>query len=124
MNTVSSKHDAFHLLAPKMSTDVEEVWAICLGPGLQIIDHRLIFRGTVDRCLIHPREILRSIILSNATSFILAHNHPSGDLTPSIQDITFTKKMKKIGQLIEIKMIDHIILGKGTFISMRDLNFF
>ena len=124
MHTLKSSADAFLFIQPLISTDVEELWLLALGPGLQIKHYGLIFKGTVDRCLIHPREILRPLLIQNASQFIIVHSHPSGDCTPSPQDIQFTKKLKKISHLLEIKLLDHLIVTSNTYISMSKLNLF
>ena len=76
--------------------------------------------GTVDSCIAHPRELLKATILSNASSIILAHNHPSGSLTPSDHDIHMTMKIAKLCTLLEIRLLDHVIVGgkQGSYLSM------
>ena len=76
--------------------------------------------GTVDSCIAHPRELLKSTILANASSIILAHNHPSGSLSPSDHDIHMTMKIAKLCTLLEIRLLDHVIVGgrQGSFLSM------
>ena len=76
--------------------------------------------GTVDSCIAHPRELLKSTILANASSIILAHNHPSGSLTPSDHDIHMTMKIAKLCSLLEIRLLDHVIVGgkQNSYLSM------
>lgn len=121
MTILSSNQDTFQFISPLINTEIEELWLLALGPGLQLKFHDLIFRGTVDRCLIHPREILRPLILNNSSQFIIIHSHPSGDPTPSAADIRFTKKLKKVGELIEIKLIDHLVVTSTSYQSMKSL---
>lgn len=76
--------------------------------------------GTVDSCIAHPRELLKSTILSNASSIILAHNHPSSNLDPSDHDIHMTMKIAKLCSLLEIRLLDHVIVGgkDSSYLSM------
>lgn len=77
--------------------------------------------GSLNASIVHPREILKAAILSNAASFILFHNHPSGGcLNPSKEDITITKRIKEAGELIGIDLIDHLIVYEDRFISFKE----
>jgi len=79
------------------------------------------FRGTVDRCLIHPRDIFRYVVQNNASAFIMFHNHPTGILIPSDEDVKFTKKLKQLSKMMEIIFLDHIILNRNGFQSLKEL---
>ena len=85
-----------------------------------VIDRHLITLGLMDSSLVHPREIFRSAILDNAHSILLVHNHPSGDPTPSAEDIRITRQIIQAGKIIDIKVIDHTIIGRPSFYSMRE----
>lgn len=78
------------------------------------------FSGTFDRVEVHPREIMREALKSNAAAIILAHNHPSGQVKPSFADRKMTEKIVKTCQLLEIKVLDHIIIGKGNYLSFAE----
>jgi DNA repair protein RadC len=82
--------------------------------------------GILDSALAHPREIFKAAILANAASIILAHNHPSGDPTPSPEDRRLTERLKSCGELLHIEVIDHIIVGgeKGRFVSLKENGLF
>ena len=75
--------------------------------------------GTVNASIVHPRGVFQRAILNNATSIIICHNHPSGDLTPSQEDIAVTKRIQASGDLLGIEMLDHIIIGDG-FLSLKE----
>lgn len=105
-----------------MTLDVEELWCVALGPGLQLISIKMIFRGTVDSCPCHPRDIFRFACLQNASQIIIAHNHPSGDPQPSQEDLELTSRLSTIGEAMEIPVIDHIILTTHNFTSIKELN--
>lgn len=77
--------------------------------------------GSLNSSIVHPREIFKSAILSNANSIIIAHNHPSGDANPSKEDISITKRLKECGEIIGINLIDHIIIGDNNrFVSLKE----
>src|SRR4051812_876001 len=84
--TILRSGDAALHLRGIIRLDVEELWALALGCNQKLLKKQCIFRGTVDECLVHPREILRFAILSKASSLILAHSHPSGECFPSEPD--------------------------------------
>lgn len=117
---IKSSQIAHHILKKQMIQDVEELWCLALGPGLQLLNSDLIFRGTVDSCTVHPRDIFRFACKQNASQIIIAHNHPSGDPRPSAQDIEFTSRLVILSHMIEIPLIDHLILTKKKYLSMAD----
>ena len=88
----------------------------------KMIDRHLVTLGLLDASLVHPREVFRVGILDGAAAIILAHNHPSGDPMPSAEDIRITRQLVEAGKVVDIKVLDHIILGRGEkpFLSMRE----
>lgn len=98
----------------------EEFHCIYLDNSKKIIKSKLLFKGTVNRSLIHPREIFKEAYLACASSIICIHNHPSGNITPSKDDIEVTKKIKEIGNSFDIKLLDHIIIGNDNFYSFLE----
>ena len=87
------------------------------------IGHQLIFEGTLNASVFHPREIFRYAIDTNANSIVVAHNHPSGDPQPSQEDIRATKQLIEAGNQIGIKVLDHIVIGDGIFVSLKEEGF-
>lgn len=86
----------------------------------RLIGKHLVSLGTVNTTLIHPREIFRPAITDGASMVVLAHNHPSGDPSPSSEDIMITRKLVEAGKTVEICVIDHIIVASNGFISLRE----
>lgn len=84
---------------------------LTLGGANQIIGKYCITKGLVNRTQIHPREVFRQAILDNAVSIIIVHNHPSGNTEPSKEDIKVTETIKKAGEIIGIKLLDHVIIS-------------
>lgn len=75
--------------------------------------------SNVDSAPVHPREVFNPAIRNSASAVIVAHNHPSGDATPSAQDIEVTKRLKDAADIIGIKLLDHVVVGKGQFTSLK-----
>ena len=76
--------------------------------------------GTLNASLVHPRELFREAINYSAASVILVHNHPSGDPSPSQEDITLTRKLVQAGDLLDISVLDHIIIGDNRYVSLKE----
>ncbi len=97
----------------------------------RVIDRTLVSLGTVNATVCHPREVFRPAIMNGAVSVIVAHNHPSGDPTPSAEDMKITRQLVEAGKIIGIPVLDHIVIGREEitppgYLSMRDkgyLNF-
>ena len=98
----------------------EEFHIVTLDTKNQIIDSHQITIGTLDASLVHPREVFRAAIKDAASSIILAHNHPSGDPTPSREDVAVTDRLTEVGKTIGIDVLDHIVLGKGKCVSIQE----
>ncbi len=116
--TVSNPAAVARLIRSRISKDQEELWVIALSAPKRILGIEMMFRGTADSCMVHPRDIVRFICESNATSYIVAHNHPSGELEPSDQDWAFTRKLVSCGELIEIPLLDHVVVTLKGHTSM------
>lgn len=121
---VTNAQDAYNIFKTYMTNDVEEVWAIALNSTLKVIETRMLFRGTVDSCQIHPRDVFRFACLSNASHLVLAHNHPSGDVNASIEDLKITRQLIEASKIMQIPIIDHLILTDSEYSSMAKLGIF
>ena len=100
--------------------DQEEFLIATLDTKLVVRRVVRITRGTLDASLVHPREVFRAAIADAAASILLIHNHPSGDCTPSRQDREVTERLKKVGEIIGITVIDHVIVGDGRAVSLAE----
>ncbi len=123
MEIVTSENAA-RFFRSKMDAEVEEFWIVGLSSSKTIISAKCLFRGTVDSCLVHPRDIIRFSCLTNSSTVIISHNHPSGDPTPSLHDIRLTHKLQRIGRLVQIPVLDHIIVTRHSFTSFRENKWF
>ena len=107
-----------------MSTmrDVEQelLYVLCLDTKNNVIKQRRIFEGSLNASIVHPREVFRFAIEEAAAAIILVHNHPSGDPYPSQEDLRATKQLIEAGNYIQIPVLDHVIIGDGAFISLKE----
>jgi len=111
--------------------DTENLIAVLLNTRRRPIGFEVVTNGTLDTLLIHPREVFKPAIVLAAAAIVLAHNHPSGDPTPSDADIKVTRDLIRAGQLIKIDVLDHVILGQPDpignpkgWVSLRELGYF
>lgn len=112
------------LLISRVSGDKQESFiVVTLDGNANVIKSRVITKGLLNHSLVHPREVYRSAILDNAHSIICAHNHPSGNLEPSAEDIKITDQLKKAGDIIGISLIDHVIISKTGIQSLRGMGY-
>mgnify|MGYP001061334487 FL=1 len=111
---IKDDKDAAYLFREFLSDiDREVVALLTLDAKLKPINLSVVSMGTLNSSLVHPREIFKTAILSNAQSVMLGHNHPSGDPTPSEEDIQLTARLQQVGELLGIELLDHIVIGKG-----------
>lgn len=118
---IGSSKDIFELFQPNM-TDLpyEEFWILLLNRANKIIDKYQISQGGVSGTIADPKIIFRLAVTNLASSVILCHNHPSGNINPSNEDTKLTKKIKLGCELLEIKLLDHIIIGDQSYYSYAD----
>jgi DNA repair protein RadC len=99
---------------------------LCLNTRNHLLDKKIVSVGVADSCLVHPREVFRQAILTQSAAVIVCHNHPSGDCTPSAEDIRITRQLIQAGQVIGIKVLDHVIVGRPKegeprwYLSLRE----
>ena len=116
---VSTPEDAA-LAAKECNGDTEVFCVLYLDSKNGLRSAEIVSSGVVDASLVHPREVFRTAIKRMASSVVLVHNHPSGDPSPSAEDLRITKQLVEAGKIIDIKVLDHIILGNGRHFSMRE----
>ncbi|WP_367295147.1 JAB domain-containing protein [Levilactobacillus yonginensis] len=98
----------------------EQLEVLALDAKHQIIDRQTVFRGTLDSCPVHPREIFRVALVTGAAAVVVAHNHPSGDTTPSRNDLLFMNRLAKCGQLMGVPLLDGFVVGLSSYFSLRE----
>jgi DNA repair protein RadC len=109
------------LLKKYRKKDREHFLALYLNARSQLIWIEVVSVGTLSASLVHPREVFKGAILNNAAAIIIAHNHPSGDPAPSPEDKDCTRRLKQASELLGITLLDHIILGRDTHVSFKEL---
>jgi len=107
-------------LMQHMDSDREHLMNVMLNTKNQIIGIEIVSIGTLNACMCHPREIFYPAIANKAASIILVHNHPSGDPEPSLEDVAVAKKIVKAGKLLGIDVLDSIVVGDHTYVSIKE----
>ncbi|GLI54260.1 RadC family protein [Thermodesulfovibrio yellowstonii] len=117
----NSAEIVYNYFFPKLNGLKKEVFiTLLVDTKLRLLRGVKVSEGTLNQSLIHPREIFKEAVKESAYALILIHNHPSGDPTPSEQDIEITKKLKKASEILEIPILDHVIIGSGKYFSMKE----
>ncbi|MXX13770.1 MAG: JAB domain-containing protein [Gemmatimonadetes bacterium] len=122
--TITSPADVLGLLTDIKDLRKEYFVALFLNARNQVICRENVSVGSLNASLVHPREVFVPAVGSSAASVILAHNHPSGDVTPSREDIELTRRMVQAGEIMGIEVLDHLIVGSERFLSMKEANVF
>jgi len=118
---IQTPEDAAKLLMTEMRwLQKEHFRMLLLNTKHHVLAIPTISIGSLNASIVHPREVFREAIRSSAAAIILAHNHPSGDPTPSAEDTQLTRRLVEIGKLMDITVLDHIIIGDGRYLSMKD----
>ena len=100
--------------------DREELIVACLNAKNEVNSVNVVSIGSLNNSIVHPREVFKTAILSNAASIVMIHNHPSGDVTPSKEDKEITLRIKESGTILGICLLDHIIIGNATDYSFKE----
>lgn len=112
---IRNTEDAINCLIDEMSELDREFFCILnLRSDGSVINFNVVSQGVLSSTLISPREVFKSSILSNSAGIVMFHNHPSGDVTPSLEDIATTQRLAASGRILDIKVVDHIIVGAQT----------
>ena len=120
---LASANDVWrHLRARLAMAEVEEFWALALDVRHRIQSERCLARGSLTGVEVHPRDVFRPLIRSAAAAVIFCHNHPSGDPTPSRQDLELTTRLREVGDLCGIAVLDHVVVGWEGFASLAERN--
>ncbi|MFT3919577.1 RadC family protein [Cloacibacterium sp.] len=119
--SISSAKDSYNIFSQHLSDlRTEEFWAIFLNQKNQIVYKTQISKGGISGTLVDVRVLFRIAIEHFATSLIVAHNHPSGSLKPSLEDIQITKSIKNAGEILNVTLLDHLIIGDNSFFSFAE----
>lgn len=118
---ISSPKDAAEYVIEEMRYLNQEILKVLmLDIKNKVICEKDVSMGSINSSIVHPREVFKDAILKNSASIIIFHNHPSGETTPSKEDINTTFRIKESGKILGIQLLDHIIIGNGKFISLKE----
>jgi DNA repair protein RadC len=117
LNDAKDVYEHFRRLAVEKQ---EHFCAACLDSKNNVVSTVTVHIGTVNMSVVGPREVFREAVRENAAALVVAHNHPSGDPSPSPEDIAVTRKLVEVGKILDIPLLDHVIVGDERFYSMRD----
>jgi len=119
--TINSPADAAALLQYEMGAlEQEELRVIVLDTRNRVQDIVLVYRGSVNSSQVRIGEVFKPAIRQNATSLVVVHNHPSGDPTPSPDDVAITRGIVQAGKMLDIEVLDHLVIGRGKFVSLKE----
>jgi len=118
--TINNAKDVYKYLEEFKNQDREHFIVIGLDSKNKPCYREIVHIGTLNKTVIHPREVFKKAIMMSSNSLIIAHNHPSGDTAPSQEDIKVTNDLKKCGEILQINLLDHIIIGKDSYKSIID----
>jgi DNA repair protein RadC len=119
--TVHSPADAANLVMHRMSSlEQEELHVMLLDTRNQVLGIDQVYRGSVNSSQVHVAELFKTAIRRNTPNVIIMHNHPSGDPEPSPDDVAVTRAFVEAGKLLDIKVLDHLIIGNGRFVSLKE----
>ena len=118
---ITSPADAANLLMPDMMyLEQEHLRLVLMDTRNRLLSMPTIYKGSLNTSVIRIGELFRAAIKENAAAFIVAHNHPSGDASPSPEDIRVTRKIVEAGELLDIEVLDHVIIGHQRFVSLKE----
>jgi DNA repair protein RadC len=119
---VRSPEDVAKLMMADLRYETKEhLYALILDARNRVCHRRLISTGTLTESLVHPREVYKEALRFSAVSIVLVHNHPSGDPSPSPQDVATTKRLVEAGKLMGVDLLDHVVIGDGRWASLKEL---
>jgi DNA repair protein RadC len=120
--TIQSPRDAANLLMTEMaSLEQEHLRVLLLNTRNEVLSIQEIYVGNVNATVVRPAEVLRPAVKDNAPAIIVAHNHPSGDPTPSAEDVAITRQLFQAGRLLGIELLDHVVIGRANrYVSMKE----
>ena len=117
---ITSADKIFKRMRPIIRADQESFWVVGVNMGLKEIYHDCLFIGGMDKCIIDSRILFKRLLTVGASGFFLIHNHPSGAILPSMEDIQLTNKIKKMADILDLTFLDHLIISDGGYSSLKD----
>lgn len=118
---IKSSYEAVGLVKEFLeNSDREKLIVCCLNTKNEPTSLSVVSVGSLNSSIVHPREVFKTAVVSNSASIIIAHNHPSGDIRPSKEDLNVTERIKQSGEILGIKLLDHLIIGNEKYLSLKE----
>lgn len=117
---LSNSNEVYSAFKKLVESDKEKFYSIFLDPKNKVIGVDMVSQGALDSSQVHPREVYKSALLASASSVIFVHGHPSGDPEPSLSDKEITRILRQAGELLQINVLDHVIVGRDRYYSFAD----
>ena len=118
---INCPEDVGRLLRPEMAPLAQEqLRVLLLNTRNEVVGQRVIYQGNVNSAIVRPAEVLRPAVVESVPSIIVSHNHPSGDPTPSPEDVAITKDLAAAGRLLGVELLDHVVIGGDRFVSLKE----
>ncbi|MCE7871278.1 DNA repair protein RadC [bacterium CPR1] len=120
---VTSPQEAYLLVADLAELRKEHFRCLYLDARRRLLASETISIGTLTASLVHPREVFQPAVARSAASLLVAHNHPSGDPEPSAEDLALTRRLRQAGDILGIELVDHLVVGRGSYVSLKELGY-
>ena len=118
---INCPEDVGRLLRPEMAPLAQEqLRVLLLNTKNEVVGQRVIYQGNVNSAIVRPAEVLRPAVVESVPSIIVCHNHPSGDPTPSPEDVAITKELAAAGKLLGVELLDHVVIGGDRSVSLKE----
>ena len=118
---INCPEDVRRLLGPEMAPLAQEQLSVLLlNTRNEVVGQRVIYQGNVNSSMVRPAEVLRPAVVESVPSIIVCHNHPSGDPTPSPEDVAITKELAAAGKLLGVELLDHVVIGGDRSVSLKE----
>ena len=119
--SIGSPRDIHSLLGPEMSALAQEqLRVLLLDIRNNVIGQRVVYQGNVNSSIVRAAEVFRPAVVESVPAIAIAHNHPSGEADPSPEDLLITRKLEQAGELLDIELVDHVVIGRGRFVSLKE----
>ena len=119
--SIVTPRDVHALLGPEMShLAQEQLRVLLIDTKKRVIGQRVVYQGNVDSSMVRAAEVFRHAVVEAVPSIAIAHNHPSGSAEPSPEDVAITRKLKQAADLLDIELVDHVVIGRGRFVSLKE----
>ena len=119
--SINTPHDVYDLLGKEMAALAQEqLRVLLLDRRNRVLGQRTVYQGNVFSSVVRPAEVFRAAVVESMPAVVVAHNHPSGDASPSPEDVSITRDLARAGKLLGIELLDHVVIGGKTFVSLKE----